>query len=122
MPTYTLDFTFTDPAQGIASYTAQVGLSSTGAVVSEVNLPHMGTYTTPLVRTSLSDATQRAVKLGFDPARIDVELWYDTGADAVIWHLSQVFFDNGVRIKYHSVDINIHNGQIIKHADGYGMH
>jgi len=122
VPTYTLDFTFTDPAQGIALYWAQIGLSSTGAVVREINLPHMKKYATSRVQTSLIDAVAAAVKLGFDPAHTDAELRYDTRADAVVWRLSQVFSDDWAAVKYHYVEIDIYNGQTIKHADGHAIH
>jgi len=107
VPTYTLDFTFTDPTEGIALYWAQIGLSSTGAVVKEINLPHMKKYGTSQVDTSLKDAVAVAVKLGFNPAHTDAELRYDTRADAVVWKLSQVFSDDWTEIK---------------HADGYAIH
>ena len=122
VPTYTLDFTFMDPAHGIAHYWAHIGLSTTGVVVSEINLPHMKKYGTSRVAVSVSDATQMAVKLGFNPAQTEYDLRYAEKVDAVVWRLSQVFFDNGVRIKYHYVEIDIYNGQIIKHADGYAIH
>ena len=41
---------------------------------------------------------------------------------AVVWRLSQAFFDGWTEIKYHYVEIDIYNGQMIRPADVYAIH
>ena len=112
IPTYILNFAFTDRAKGIVRYDAQIGLSSTGKVVQEINLPDMRQYRTPYSLISVGEAAKVASTMGLPPGRIYPEILYREDKNAIVWRFSETVFDDGSVEKKILVDIDAHSGKL----------
>jgi hypothetical protein len=114
VPAYDLHFTFHMHEIGLESYTAQIQLRKDGTVLREIDLPNFVHDPGKLKFTTLASALQTAKTKGFDPNKISAQIAYDSGADALVWRLSEVSHDDGLNIQFENIDIYVNSGEVAK--------
>lgn len=114
VPAYVLHLRFSLPELGIEYYDAQIECRSDGSVMKEIDLPEIAKHPERAQFVSTSKAFGIARQEGFDLAKTEAELDYRVDPGVCVFSFRQLTSHDGPLLSYKCLDIDAHNGKIIK--------
>jgi hypothetical protein len=121
VPAYCLHLRFSLPEKGIEFYDASISCRLDGSVIEEIDLPEIAKHPERAEFISTLEAFEIAGQNGFDTSKVSAKLDYRVDPGVCVYTFRQVIRKEDTLIFFKVVDIDAHNGKVVKIYDSEAL-